>query len=159
MLAYMRVLADPDDEVSARRIVNMPKRGIGRRSVSRLTTWAASNGVSFSVAIDRAAEAGLKRKALRGAEQLSEMLTELRTLMDTMGPGNFVRLVAERIGYKAELVAEDADEADGRTQPLARVGRRGRPFRRRHRVPRSSCIGCRKRWARPGGLVGPALRH
>ena len=121
VLAYVRVLADPDDDVSARRIVNIPKRGIGGRSVSRLTSWAAFNDVSFSHAIDRAAEAGLNGMALQGAERLSEILTELRTLMPTMGPADFVQLVAERTGYKAELVAEHTDAANGRIQHLAEL--------------------------------------
>jgi superfamily I DNA/RNA helicase len=72
VLAYVRVLANPDDEVSARRIVNVPKRGIGDTSVARLAAWAQVNRVSFSEAIDRAEEAGLTGKALRGAEQLSK---------------------------------------------------------------------------------------
>ena len=45
VLAYVRVLANPDDEVSARRIVNVPKRGIGDTSVARLAAWAQVNGV------------------------------------------------------------------------------------------------------------------
>ena len=72
VLAYVRVLANPDDEVSARRIVNVPKRGIGDTSVARLAAWAQVNRVSFSEAIDRAEEAGLTGKALRGTEQLSK---------------------------------------------------------------------------------------
>ena len=72
ILAYVRVLANPDDEVSARRIVNVPKRGIGDASVARLAAWAQVNRVSFAEAIDRAEEAGLSATALRGAQQLSD---------------------------------------------------------------------------------------
>ena len=74
VLAYVRVLANPDDEVSARRIVNVPKRGIGDTSVARLAAWAQVEDVPFSEAIDRAEEAGLTGKALKGAEQLSKTL-------------------------------------------------------------------------------------
>ncbi len=59
ILAFIRVLANPDDEVSARRIVNVPKRGIGDTSVARLAAWAQVEHVPFSEAIDRAEEAGL----------------------------------------------------------------------------------------------------
>ena len=48
ILAFVRVLANPDDEVSARRIVNVPKRGIGDTSVARLAAWAQVEHVSFS---------------------------------------------------------------------------------------------------------------
>ena len=67
MLAYLRLLANPADEVSARRIVNVPKRGIGDTSVARLAAWARTTGVHFADALGQAEEAGLTGKALRGA--------------------------------------------------------------------------------------------
>ena len=128
ILAFVRVLANPDDEVSARRIVNVPKRGIGDTSVARLAAWAQVNEVSFSEAIDRAAEAGLSAKALRGAEQLSKTLTELRPLVQTVNPADFVQLVADRTGYLSELVAEHTHEADGRIENLAELASQAGDF-------------------------------
>jgi DNA helicase-2/ATP-dependent DNA helicase PcrA len=122
ILAYVRLLANPDDEVSARRIVNVPKRGIGDTSVARLAAWAQVNRVSFSEAIDRAAEAGIAGKALKGAEQLSKTLAELRPLVTTVNPADFVQLVADRTGYMAELVAEHSHESDGRIENIAELG-------------------------------------
>ena len=122
VLAYVRVLANPDDEVSARRIVNVPKRGIGDTSVARLAAWAQVNRVSFSEAIDRAEEAGLTGKALRGTEQLSKTLAELRPLVSTVNPADFIQLVADRTGYMAELVAEHTHESDGRIENIAELG-------------------------------------
>ena len=122
VLAYIRVLANPDDEVSARRIVNVPKRGIGDTSVARLAAWAQVHRVSFSEAIDRAEEAGLAGKALRGAEQLSKTLAELRPLVSTVNPADFIQLVADRTGYMAELVAEHTHESDGRIENIAELG-------------------------------------
>ena len=128
ILAFVRVLANPDDEVSARRIVNVPKRGIGDTSVARLAAWAQVEHVPFSEAIDRAAEAGLTGKALKGAEQLSKTLTELRPLVQTVNPADFVQLVAERTGYLAELVAEHTHEADGRIENLAELASQASEF-------------------------------
>ncbi len=122
ILAYVRVLANPDDEVSARRIVNVPKRGIGDTSVARLAAWAQTERVSFAEAIDRAEEAGLSAKALKGAQQLSKTLAELRPLVSTVNPADFVQLVADRSGYMAELVAEHTHEADGRIENIAELG-------------------------------------
>ena len=122
ILAYVRVLANPDDEVSARRVVNVPKRGIGDTSVARLAAWARLERVSFSEAIDRAEEAGLTGKALRGAQALAQTLAELRPLVSTVNPADFVQLVAERTGYMAELVAEHSHEADGRIENIAELG-------------------------------------
>ncbi len=122
VLAYIRVLANPDDEVSARRIVNVPKRGIGDTSVARLAAWAQINRVPFSEAIDRAEEAGLTGKALTGAQQLSKTLRELRPLVSTVNPADFIQLVADRTGYMAELVAEHTHESDGRIENIAELG-------------------------------------
>ncbi len=121
ILAYLRVLADPGDEVSARRIVNVPKRGLGETSVYRLATWARENHVSLSEAIDRAAEAGLSGKALNGAEELSAALAELRPLVPKVNPADFVQLVADRTGYMAELATEHTREAAGRVENLAEL--------------------------------------
>ncbi len=128
VLAYVRVLANPDDEVSARRIVNVPKRGIGDASVARLAAWAQVEGVPFSAAIGRAQDAGLTGKALRGAEQLAKTLGELRPLVDTINPADFVQLVADRTGYLAELVAEHTHEADGRIENLAELATQAGDF-------------------------------
>ncbi len=122
VLAYIRVLANPDDEVSARRIVNVPKRGIGDTSVARLAAWAQLNRVPFSEAIDRAEEAGLTGKALSGAQRLSKTLGELRPLVSTVNPADFIQLVADRTGYMAELVAEHTHESDGRIENIAELG-------------------------------------
>ena len=121
ILAYLRVLANPDDEVSARRIVNVPKRGLGDTSVARLAAWAQVQRVSFSEAVDRAEEAGLSAKALRGAERLSKLLAELRPLVSTVNPTDFIQLVADRSGYMAELVAEHTHESDGRIENIAEL--------------------------------------
>ena len=128
VLAYIRVLANPDDEVSARRIVNVPKRGIGDTSVARMAAWAQLERVSFSEAIDRAEEAGLTGKALRGAEMLSKTLAELRPLVQTINPADFVQLVADRTGYLADLVAEHTHEADGRIENLAELATQAGDF-------------------------------
>jgi len=128
VLAYVRLLADPDDEVSARRIVNLPQRGIGHKSVSRLAAWAQANHVSFGAAIDRAEEAGLNGQPLAGAQQLSKTLAELRPLVQTFNPGDFVRLVADRTGYLAGLTAEHTHEADARIQNLAELASQASAF-------------------------------
>ena len=128
ILAYVRVLANPDDEVSARRIVNVPKRGIGDTSVARMAAWARTEGLTFSAAIDRAEEAGLTGKALKGAEALAKTLAELRPLVQTVNPADFVQLVADRTGYLAELVAEHTHEADGRIENLAELATQAGDF-------------------------------
>jgi DNA helicase-2/ATP-dependent DNA helicase PcrA len=121
LLAYLRLLANPADEVSARRVVNVPKRGIGPGTVARLAAWAQLQGLPFGAAIDRAEEAGVTGKALKGAQELSALLVELRSLMGTVSAGDLVKAVADRTGYLAELVAERSHEADGRIENIAEL--------------------------------------
>jgi DNA helicase-2/ATP-dependent DNA helicase PcrA len=87
-----------------------------------MAAWAQVNRVSFSEAIDRATETGISGKALKGAQALATTLAELRPLVSTINPADFVQLVAERTGYLAELVAEHTHEADGRIENIAELG-------------------------------------
>ena len=81
VMAYLRVLVNPDDEVSWRRIVNVPKRGVGETSVARLAGWAGLAGVSFGEAVAHADEAGIGGKAAAALVELSARLEEWRSLM------------------------------------------------------------------------------
>ena len=101
-----------------RRHVGGPARRLG----------PGATACPFSEAIDRAEEAGLSGKALRGAEQLSKTLAELRPLVQTVNPADFVQLVADRTGYLAELVAEHTHEADGRIENLAELASQAGDF-------------------------------
>ena len=121
VLAYLRLCANPSDEVAARRIVNVPKRGIGATSVTRLGAYAADAGIGFAQAIGRAEDAGITGKALRGAEELRELLDTLVALRDEVPPGQLVDEVVERSGYGVLLDAEGTDEAWSRLENLAEL--------------------------------------
>ncbi len=81
VMAYLRVLVNPDDEVSWRRVVNVPKRGVGDTSVARLSGWAGQRGLSFGEAVAHPTEAGVPGKAAKRLVELSELLAELRSRM------------------------------------------------------------------------------
>ena len=81
VLAYLRVLVNPDDEVSWRRIVNVPKRGVGETSVAKLAGFASQRGISFGEAVADAGEAGVGGKAGSSLEALADLLAELRSTM------------------------------------------------------------------------------
>ncbi len=118
MIAFVRLLGNPSDEISARRILNVPKRGIGDTSVGRLVAWAKDHHLSIPEALDHAEEAGLSGKALKGATALGDLLAELSRLAETLAPGDLVDAVAHKTGYVAELEAERSHEADGRIENI-----------------------------------------
>jgi DNA helicase-2/ATP-dependent DNA helicase PcrA len=120
-LAYLRVITNPADEVSLRRIVNVPKRGIGDTSINRLEAWASSQGSTLHDAVRAGERAGLSGKALSGAHQLRELLDELRELNAESGPATVLERVLARTGYAAALEAERSIEAQGRLENLAEL--------------------------------------
>ncbi|HEX2737849.1 MAG TPA: UvrD-helicase domain-containing protein, partial [Acidimicrobiia bacterium] len=77
VLAYLRALVNPDDEVSWKRIVNTPKRGVGDTSVAKIDSYAHGAGLTFRDAMRKAAAAGVAGKALGGIRDLLEMMTRL----------------------------------------------------------------------------------
>jgi len=81
VLAYLRVLVNPDDEVSWRRIVNVPKRGVGETSVAKLAGWAGRMGTSFGEAVANAHDAGVSGRAGLSLIELAELLAGLRAMM------------------------------------------------------------------------------
>ncbi|MGH8989736.1 MAG: ATP-dependent helicase, partial [Acidimicrobiales bacterium] len=121
VLAYLRVIANPDDEISFRRIVNVPKRGIGQTSVTRLGASAAAGGVPIGRALAQAEAAGLTGKALKGAQELSALLGELRAAAAEVPPGELVELIAKRSGYLDELAAQRSLEAEGRIENISEL--------------------------------------
>ncbi len=121
MLAYLRLLANPDDEVSFRRVVNVPKRGIGPTSVFRLSAEARARSTTLGRVLEHAEEAGLTGKALKGAQELAALLAELRAASAQVGPGELMELVAKRTGYLDELAAERTIEAESRIENIERL--------------------------------------
>jgi DNA helicase-2/ATP-dependent DNA helicase PcrA len=118
-LAYLRAVANPTDEVSLRRILNVPKRGVGETSVARLDGWARASGLAFADALTKAEEAGVGGRALSGLMGLVALLDELRAL--DAGPAQLLERALDRSGYLAELRAERSIEAEGRLENLAEL--------------------------------------
>jgi len=122
LLAYLRVVANPSDEISARRIVNVPRRGVGDTSADRLAAWARARGRSFADSFDQVAEAGVTGRAATGLAALSILLEDLRAEADAgAGPAVLIDAVATRTGYVAELEVQDTLEAAGRLENIAEL--------------------------------------
>jgi DNA helicase-2/ATP-dependent DNA helicase PcrA len=128
-LAYLKSVVNPQDEVSLKRVLNVPKRGVGDSTVGRLDAWANSHRVAFIEALRRAEEAGVTGRAVKG---IAGFLTLLDTLMaqhaDGGGPGELLEAVLSRSGYVAELEAEHSVEADSRIENLAELVGAARDF-------------------------------
>jgi DNA helicase-2/ATP-dependent DNA helicase PcrA len=122
VLAYLKVLLNPADEVSCRRIVNVPKRGVGDTSVERMANWARAQGRSFADALSEPEAAGLSGKAAKGVRSIAALLDELRVLAESgSSPASVVEAVLIRTGYGSELREEHTLESEGRLENLTEL--------------------------------------
>ena len=116
-LAYLRALVNPDDEVSWKRIVNVPKRGVGDTSLAKVDQYAQAHGIPFREALRECPAAGVTGKALGGVRDLLELMEEFEEVAPG-GVGPTVEAILHRTGYLAELQAERTIESVGRVENL-----------------------------------------
>ncbi|MFB1295018.1 DNA helicase PcrA [Mycobacterium sp. pW049] len=117
IVAYLRVLDNPGDSVSMRRILNTPRRGIGDRAEACVAVYAENTGSNFNDALAAAAEGKVPMLNTRSEKQIAgfvALLDELRGGLDGE-LGDLVETVLDRTGYRAEL------EASNDPQDLARL--------------------------------------
>jgi DNA helicase-2/ATP-dependent DNA helicase PcrA len=117
IVAYLRVLDNPGDAVSMRRILNTPRRGIGDRAEACVAVYAENTGASFADALVAAADGKVSMLNTRAEKAISgfvELLDELRGRLDD-DLGELVESVLERTGYRREL------ESSSDPQELARL--------------------------------------
>ena len=119
VLAYLRLLINPADSVSLLRVLNVPRRGIGKTTIQRLTDASSQLGVPlWEVVNDPEAARSLAGRSAKGLLQFSELLNELRAGLETKPPSELVQLVMERSGYVSELITEATDESEERRRNL-----------------------------------------
>ena len=122
-LAYLRVLANPDDTVNLRRIINVPKRGIGDRAEATITALAERERISFNAALHRAEQApGIATRSLTCVQAFTTLLEELRTVVEGgAGPVTVLEAILDRSGYLEELRASHDPQDESRVENLAEL--------------------------------------
>ena len=122
VISYLRLLSNPDDEVSLTRVVNVPLRGIGQRTVQDLTRWSRSAGVSLFTALQRASADGhsqdddpappLSARAAKPIAGFFQLLSSLTAESLRLNVVELIDAVLDRTGYKSYLYerSEAAEE-------------------------------------------------
>jgi DNA helicase-2/ATP-dependent DNA helicase PcrA len=120
-LAYLKAVVNPVDEVSVKRVLNNPKRGVGDGSVGKLDAYATAHGGSFVDALRAYEAAGVSGKAATGIQQFLFLLESVAELATDDRPAPLLEALLERSGYLDELRAERSIESEGRLENLAEL--------------------------------------
>ncbi|MEU9315468.1 DNA helicase PcrA [Streptomyces sp. NPDC048295] len=120
ILAYLRVLANPEDTVPLRRILNVPKRGIGERAEAMIDALSLREKITFPQALRRVDEAyGMAARSANAVKRFNTLMEELRTVVESgVGPAVVLEAVLERTGYLAELQASTDPQDETRIENL-----------------------------------------
>jgi DNA helicase-2/ATP-dependent DNA helicase PcrA len=129
-LAYLRVVANPDDVVSLRRILNTPRRGIGDRAEAGIEMVADRERISFGAALERADEAFLAPRSLNAVREFVELLTSLRGVAagPDSTPSSILESILDRTGYLRELEASRDPQDEARVDNLRELVSVAREF-------------------------------
>ncbi len=104
LMAYVRLIYQPEDRVSFARIINVPARGIGTKSLQNFYDWQQGNGYTLEESLRNVGTCGLvTAKAKKGLVEMAEMLLRLRELVDTAPPASIIDSLIRRIDYLKSL--------------------------------------------------------
>jgi DNA helicase-2/ATP-dependent DNA helicase PcrA len=134
-LAYLRVLANPSDVVSLRRILNTPRRGIGDQTEDRIVDFATRERISLSEALMRCDEVpGLAPRSANAVQLFAHLMDELRSLVEgKMPPAEVIEAVLDKTGYLKELSESVDPQDESRVENLSELVGVAREFE--DRVP------------------------
>ena len=115
IIAYLRILVNPYDDISFKRIINVPKRGIGAATIEALEATALEKDTSLFFAIDNAK---VSQRAKNSLLEFKEFILELIDKKDTMTVSEVINYILEETGYVEELEKEESEQAEGRIENL-----------------------------------------
>ncbi len=120
LLAYLRVLANPNDEISLRRIINVPKRGIGDRALDYVEAFAKNSELSFWSGLHRCSEISeMPARAAGSIHQFLSMVSALRVLVEAkVRPSVIIEAVLEQSGLLTELSSSSDPQDEVRVENL-----------------------------------------
>lgn len=118
LLAYLRLIANPNDDISFQRIINVPKRGIGASSIEKIAQFAALHEISMFEALNSIDLIGLSPKISHAASQFSDLIKNFSKMQDYLSVTELVEEVIEKSGYREMLKRENTLEAESRIENI-----------------------------------------
>lgn len=118
VLAYLRLIANPDDDISLERIINVPKRGIGAATMDKLVNFAQSQGLSLFQALKEVEEIGLSARIANKLKEFATQISNWVNIQDYLSVTELVEQLLEQTGYREMLEAEKTIEAQSRLENI-----------------------------------------
>ncbi|MFD2445158.1 DNA helicase PcrA [Bacillus sp. CGMCC 1.16607] len=118
ILAYLRLIANPDDDISLQRIINVPKRGVGSSSVDKIADFAAMHDLSMFQALDSIELIGLSPKITKACRDFRNLISGYTGMQEFLSVTELVEEVLEKSGYREMLKAEKSIESQSRLENL-----------------------------------------
>jgi DNA helicase II / ATP-dependent DNA helicase PcrA len=118
ILAYLRVIANPNDDISLLRIINVPKRGIGASSLDKIVSYASENGLSVFEALGELEHIGLSARISASLLEFRRQLEQWTQLQEYVSVTELVEEVLDKSGYREMLKAENTLEAQSRLENI-----------------------------------------
>ncbi|MCI1959896.1 MAG: DNA helicase PcrA [Clostridia bacterium] len=116
--SYLKMIANPNDDIAIKRIINVPKRGIGATSVEKVSSCAIDNGLSFYDAIPKAVNDGICGRSAKNFEKFYELAENFKKDLKDMTSAQIIDEVAKRSGYINYLELEGTEEAKMRLENI-----------------------------------------
>ena len=118
LIAYLRALVNPDDDVSARRIINEPKRGIGDTTIDKVAEYARENEMPLLSAVLDSDNLLLSARPKKLLGEFASLMIDLTELMYSVKPGELLEAVIDRTGYVKALEESKTEENESRVENI-----------------------------------------
>jgi DNA helicase II / ATP-dependent DNA helicase PcrA len=118
ILAYLRLIANPDDDISLQRVINVPKRGVGAGSLDKIARYAIDHDISMYQALGEADFIGLSPKITKAVIEFKELVKGYTNMQEYLSVTELVEEVLEKSGYREMLKAEKSLESQSRLENI-----------------------------------------
>ncbi|MCA1056156.1 DNA helicase PcrA [Rossellomorea aquimaris] len=118
ILAYLRLIANPDDDISLQRVINVPKRGVGATSIDKIARYAQDHDISMFAALGEADFIGLSPKITKAVIEFKEMVKGYTNMQEYVSVTELVEEILDKSGYTDMLKAEKSIESQSRLENL-----------------------------------------
>lgn len=122
IIAYLRLIQNPEEDVSLRRVINIPKRGIGNSTMDAIVSHARrSNDSLYGALLDVDSIEGVSSKAAKGIKEFVKLITGLLAVAETKKISELLKEVLDRTGYLAELKKDEDEASQARVENIGEL--------------------------------------